>query len=127
MPKVSIEAGCQVSLVGRHIEEPVVFCVCSCPNFPNKKRSASLRMHVNRFPKTRQPILLRLLWISFVWDAKVIEHFLLLVCTSIDCYRRILPNTSLSEYRIKDGELEMDISRQKSSIYFVFLTQVFVI
>ena len=43
-PKVSIEVGCQVSLVGRHIEEPAVSCVSGCPNFLNKKRSASLPM-----------------------------------------------------------------------------------
>ena len=43
VPKVSIEVGCQVSLVGRHVEEPAVFCVSGCPNFPNKKGSASLR------------------------------------------------------------------------------------
>ena len=44
MPKVSIEVGCQVSLVVRHIEEPAVFCVSGCPYFPNDNRNASLRM-----------------------------------------------------------------------------------
>ena len=39
VPKVSIEAGCQVSLVGHHIDKPAVFCVSGCPNFPNKKCS----------------------------------------------------------------------------------------
>ena len=40
----------------------------------------------------------RLLWMkSFVWEAKVVEHALLLVRSSVDCYRPILLNTSLSE------------------------------
>ena len=44
VPKISVEVGCQVGLVGRHIEEPVIFCVSRCPYFPNRKRSSSLRM-----------------------------------------------------------------------------------
>ena len=31
---------------------------------------------------------LRLLWItSFVWDSELVEHVLVLVCNSVDCYR----------------------------------------
>ena len=40
-------------------------------------------------------LLLRLLWmVSFVWDAKVIKHFLLLVRSSVNCYLQILLSTS---------------------------------
>ena len=49
VPKVSIEVGCQVSLVGRHNEEPAVFCVSGCPYFPNMKRRC-VTAHVIRFP-----------------------------------------------------------------------------
>ena len=98
VPKVSIEVGCQVSLVGHHIEEPAVFCVSDCPYFPNRKRSTYVSAHVIRFPKTQLLILLRLLWMtSFVWDAEVVEHFLLLVRISVDPYRRIQLNTSRFE------------------------------
>ena len=45
--------------------------------------------------------------------------FFVSVRTSVDCYPRILLNTVLPS-RINDGELEMDILRQKSSIYFIF-------
>ena len=45
VPKISIEVGCQVSLVGHHIEEPAVFFyVSGCPYFPNRKLSATLPM-----------------------------------------------------------------------------------
>ena len=34
MPTISTEVGCQVSRVGRHIEEPAVFCVRHCACYP---------------------------------------------------------------------------------------------
>ena len=66
MPKIAIKVGCQVSHVGRHIEEPAGFFVCQRLSiFPDRKRCASLRM-------TRLLILLRLLRMtSFVRDAEV--------------------------------------------------------
>ena len=90
VPNISIEVGCQVSHVGRHIEEPAVFVSAVVHIF--------VTAHIIRFPKTRQHILLRLLWMtSFVWDAEVVEHLLLLARTSVGCCRRIILDTSLSE------------------------------
>ena len=95
VPKISIEVGCQVSLVGHHIEEPAVFFVSAVVHI---SRIGSAVRHCPCNPLTRLLILLRLLRMtSFVWEAEVVEHLLLLFRTSVDCYRRILLNTSLSK------------------------------
>ena len=50
---------------------------------------------------------------SFVWDAEVVEHLLFLVRTQSTAIG-LLYSIQVFPSRIKDGELEMDISRQKS-------------
>ena len=60
VPRISIEAGCQVSRVGRRVEELAAFCVSSCPYFPNTKVWRALRAQCVT-PKKQLLILLRLL------------------------------------------------------------------
>ena len=115
--KISIEVECQVGYVGRHIEEPAVFYVSGCPYFPNRKRKCD---PLSQNTTARITTVAMVVWMtSFVWDAEVVEHLLL---------QFVLQSTVIGQFysiqvfpsRIKDGELEMNISRPKLSIYLIF-------
>ena len=94
VPKISIEVGCHVRLVGGHIEEPAVFV----PAVVHISRIGSAVRHCACNPLSQNTTAhTTTAAMDDVWDAEVVEHFLLLVRTSVDCYRRILLNTSLSE------------------------------
>ena len=122
VPKISIEVGCQVRLVGRHIEEQAVFCVSGCPYFPN-----GIVRHCACNPLS-QNTTAHITTVAMD-DVICLGHrshraFLLLVRTSVDCYWQILINLS---FRV---ELKMSYSkwiyRGKIDHLFRFLRQFLV-